>query len=76
MLNIQCVHGYAYSSGNQKICTWVNEESWGIIKTCFPNAKQIKKSKNCYMQIMYIFKKDINGSDENFDSPLDNEPTL
>ena len=22
--NIQCVHGYAYSSGKQKMCTWVN----------------------------------------------------
>ena len=21
---------------------WVNEESWGMIKTCFPDAKQIK----------------------------------
>ena len=23
--NIQCDHGYAYSSGKQKMCTWVNE---------------------------------------------------
>ena len=27
---IQCVHGYAYSSGKQKMYTWVNEDSWGI----------------------------------------------
>ena len=39
--NIQCVRGYAYSSGKQKMCTWVNEESWVIMKTCFPGAKQI-----------------------------------
>ena len=26
--NIQCDHGYAYSSEKQKMCTWVNEESW------------------------------------------------
>ena len=25
--NIQCDHGYAYSSGKQKMCTWVNEDS-------------------------------------------------
>ena len=25
--NIQCVRGYAYSSGKQKMCTSVNEES-------------------------------------------------
>ena len=25
--NIQCDHGYVYSSGKQKICTWVNEGS-------------------------------------------------
>ena len=23
--NIQCVHGYAYSSEKYKMCTWVNE---------------------------------------------------
>ena len=41
--NIQCFHGYPYSSGKQKTCTWVNEESWGMMKTYFPDAKQIKK---------------------------------
>ena len=47
--NIQCVHGYAYSSGKQKMCTWVNEESWGTMKTCFTDAKQIK---NCPKTIL------------------------
>ena len=31
--SIQCVHGYAYSSGKRKMCIWVNEESWGMMKT-------------------------------------------
>ena len=44
--NIQCVHGYACSSGKQKMCTWVNEESWVMMKTYFPDAKQIKNAKN------------------------------
>ena len=26
--NIQCDHGYTYSSSKQKIFRWVNEESW------------------------------------------------
>ena len=38
--NIQCVHGYAYSPGKQKMCTWFNEESWGSMKTCFPDQSQ------------------------------------
>ena len=25
--NIQCVHGYEYSSVKHKMCTWVNEDS-------------------------------------------------
>ena len=41
--NIQCVNGYACFSGKQKMCTWVNEKTWGMIKTCFPYSKQIKK---------------------------------
>ena len=39
--NIQCDHGNVYSSV-KKMCTWVNEEIWAIMKTCFPDAKQIK----------------------------------
>ena len=42
--NIQWDHGYACSSGKQKICTWVNEESWVMMKTCFYDAKQIKNA--------------------------------
>ena len=36
--NIQCVHGYAYSSGKQKMCTLFDEDSWVMMKTCFPDA--------------------------------------
>ena len=39
--NIQCDNGYAYSSGKHKMCTWINEESLGTMKNCFPDAKQI-----------------------------------
>ena len=41
--NIHCVCGYAYSSGKQRMCTLINEEIWVMMKTCFPDAKQIKK---------------------------------
>ena len=52
--NIQCDHGYAYSSSKQKMCTWVNERSWGMTKKYSPNAKQIKKSQKPFMLRMYI----------------------
>ena len=39
--NILCDHGYVYSSEKHKICTWVNEESWGMMKTFFLDVKQI-----------------------------------
>ena len=56
--NIQCDHGYAYSSGKQKICTWVNEDSWELTKNCFPDAKQIKKiQKLFYAKDVHMFKK-------------------
>ena len=55
--NIQCVHGYAYYSGKQKMCTRVNDESWEMMKNCFPDAKPIKNGKNCFMQRMYICPK-------------------
>ena len=54
--NIQCVHGYAYSSSKQKMCTWVNEESWGMMKTCFPDAKQIKNPKMFYAKNVHMFR--------------------
>ena len=40
--NIPCDHGYDYSSG-KKICTWVNKKSLSMMKTCFPDAKQINQ---------------------------------
>ena len=56
--NIKCVHGYEYSSGRQKICTFTNEECWRIMKTCFPDAKQIKKiQKLFYAKNVHMFKK-------------------
>ena len=36
--NIQCVHGYAYYSGKQKMSTWFKEEISGMMGTCFPDA--------------------------------------
>ena len=54
--NIQCDHGYAYSPG-KKVCTWVNEEFWAMIKTCFPDAKQIKQCPNrIYEKNVHMFK--------------------
>ena len=41
--NIQCDNGYAYSSSKEKIFTWINEESWEIMQTYFPDAKGLKK---------------------------------
>ena len=55
--NIQSDHGYVCSSGKHKMCTWVNEESWGMMKTCFTNANQIKIPQNRFMQGMYICSK-------------------
>ena len=55
--NVQCVHGYAYSSGKHNIYTWVNEGKWVMMKTCFHDAKQIKMPKNCFRQRMYISLK-------------------
>ena len=75
--NIQCVHGYAYYSGKYKICTWVNEESWEIMKTCFPDAKQIENTPEIVLwkECTYV-QKYINEKDDNFDSTEDNEPTF
>ena len=74
--DIQCVHGYTYSSGKHKMCTWVNEESWGIINTSFPDAKQIKMPKFFLCKECTYVQKDINESDENFDSTQYKEPIL
>ena len=56
--NIQCVHGYAYSLSKQKMCTWVHEKSWEMMKTCFPYAKKIRKCpKLFYANNVHMFKK-------------------
>ena len=41
--NIKCNHGYSYSQRKKKMCTWVHEENWEMMKNCFSDAKQIKK---------------------------------
>ena len=56
--NIQCVHGYAFSSDKQKIRTWVNEEIWGMIKTGFPYTTQMKNfQKLFHAKNIHILKK-------------------
>ena len=67
--NIQCVHSYAYYSGKHEMCTWVNGESWVTTKTYFNDANVLCK------ECTYV-QKYRNESDENFDSPPDNEPTF
>ena len=40
------------------MCTWFNEESWGIMKTCFTDAKQIQNFKKLfYENNVHMFKK-------------------
>ena len=47
------------------------------MKTCFHDANQIKKCpKTVLCKECTYFQKDINESDENFDSTQDNEPTF
>ena len=61
-----------------RICfPWVNEESWEMKKTCFLDAKQIKKYPKITVckECIYV-QKDRNESDENIDPPPDNEPIL
>ena len=75
--NIHCVHGYAYSSAKQKICTWVNDNSWGMIKNWFPQENPIKKQKQFFLckECTYV-QKYINGNDEKIDATEDIEPTF
>ena len=59
------------------MCTWVNEYSWGMTKTCFTGAKLIQKCpKNVLCKESTYVQKYINENDENFDSTEDNEPTF
>ena len=72
--NIQCVHGYADSSGKPKLCTWVNVDSWGMMKDYFPDAKPIfppPKPVLC-KECTYV-QKVINGNNEKIDSTEDIE---
>ena len=59
------------------MCTWVNEDSWGMMKTCFPGTKQIKKCQKTVLceECTYV-QKDINKNDEKIDSTKDIEPTF
>ena len=46
--NIQCDHGYEYSSGKQKKGTWVNEEIWEMTKNCLFSLTFFQKIHNLY----------------------------
>ena len=48
-----------------------------MTKNCLPNAKQIKKFPKTVLckECTYV-QKDLNKSDEKFDSTNDNEPTF
>ena len=56
--NIQCEHDYSYSSSEKKMCSWVNGESWEILKLCFPDAKQIQNAhKQQYAKNAHMLKE-------------------
>ena len=61
---------------NRKVSHGVHEESCGMTKTCFPDAKQKKSQKNVLCKECTYVQKYINENDENFDSAEDNEPTF
>ena len=42
--NIKSEHGYAYSPGKHNMCTWVNKDTWKMMKNCFPGSNEIKYS--------------------------------
>ena len=71
--NIQCDHGYAYSSSKEKVYTLIHEESWKMIKMfswCKAN-KKIPKTTVC-KECTYV-QKDRNQIDDSFYFPPDNE---
>ena len=39
--DIKCEHGYVYSAGQRNMCKWVNDDTWEMMKNCFPDANQI-----------------------------------
>ena len=54
--------------------TWVNEDSWEIMKNYFPDAKQIKKCpKTALCKECKYVQKYINGKDDKIDPPEDIE---
>ena len=59
------------------MCTWFNEESWGMMKTYFPDAKHTKNFPKTVLckECTYI-QKYLNESDENFVSPPDSDLTF
>ena len=57
--------------------TWFKEESWGMMRTCFPDAKKIQKCpKNVLCKDCKYVQKNINESDDNFVSQPNNEHTF
>ena len=61
----------------KQICTWVNKEIWSMMKTYFPESKQINqcpKSTLC-KECTYVQEEEIE-SEGNIYSPPDNEPTF
>ena len=38
--HIKCDHGYPYSSIKGNMLTWINRESWEMMKKCFTDATQ------------------------------------
>ena len=39
--HIQCDHSFLYSTIKSKILTWINKETWEMMKKYFPGAKQV-----------------------------------
>ena len=72
--NIKYEHGYAYSSGKRNMYTWVNEETWEMMKNCFPDANQINKfPKTVPCKKCTYVQKYMNENDEKIDPPADSE---
>ena len=54
------------------MCTWVNENSWEMMKKIFPDAKPIKKCpKTVLCKECTCVQKYINGIDEKIDPTED-----
>ena len=65
--DIKCEHGYAYSACQRNMCKLVNEDTWEMMKNCFPDANQINmcpKTVSC-KEFTYV-QKHINENDEKF----------